>query len=69
MKKVALLGALSLFGLLIVLPITSSVNQTLGNPVLDNSTLHADGNPFPPLPPKKPRSASGSFVAGGNISV
>ncbi len=42
MKKVALLTALSLLALLIVLPITSSVNQTVSNPVLYNGTLRVN---------------------------
>ncbi|HVS88424.1 MAG TPA: hypothetical protein VHF01_09420 [Candidatus Acidoferrum sp.] len=66
MKKVAVLAALSLLALLIVLPITSSVNQTVGNPVLNNGTLRADGNPGPPLPPKKLHRDFTSLVADGN---
>jgi len=58
MKKVAILAALSLLALLIVLPITCYVNQTVGNPVLNNGTLRADGMPGPILPPKKLRSAT-----------
>jgi hypothetical protein len=66
MKKVAILAALSLLALLIVLPITSSVNQTVGNPVLNNGTLRADGTPIPPLPPKKKlHRDSTSLVADG----
>jgi hypothetical protein len=58
MNKVALLAALSLLALLIVLPITSSVNLSLGNSVLEYGTLRADGMPGPILPPKKPRTAT-----------
>jgi hypothetical protein len=58
MTKVAVLAALSLLALLIVLPITSSVNQTVGNPVLNNGTLRAEGAPMPPFPPKKLRGAT-----------
>jgi hypothetical protein len=47
--------------LLIVLPITSSVNQTVGNPVLDHRTLRADSFPIPP--PKKLHRGSTSLVA------
>jgi hypothetical protein len=57
MKKTVILAALSFLALLIVLPIKSIVNHPLGNPVLDNGTLRADGFPGPPLPPKKPRTA------------
>jgi hypothetical protein len=63
MKKVAILCVLSLFALLIVLPITSSFNQTVGNPVLDHRTLRADGYPIPPL--KKLHHDSTSLVADG----
>ena len=65
MKKIAVLAALSLLALLIVLPITSSVNETVSNPVLYNGTLRADGYPIPPLPPKKLHSDSTSLVADG----
>ncbi len=63
MKKIAFLAALSLLALLIVLPITSSVNQTVGNPVLDHRALRADGYPLPP--PKKLHLDSTSLVADG----
>ncbi len=63
MKKVAILCVLSLFALLIVLPITSSVNQAVGNPGLDHRTLRADGYPGPPLP--KLHRDSTSLVADG----
>ncbi len=63
MKKVALICVLSLFALLIVLPITSSVNQAVGNPVLNNGTLRVDGFPIPP--PVKLHRNSTSLVADG----
>jgi hypothetical protein len=63
MKKVAIVSVLSVFALLIVCPITSSVNQTVGNPVLNNGTLCADGFPGPPLP--KLHRDSTSLVADG----
>jgi hypothetical protein len=66
MRKVVILAGLSLFALLIVLPIKSFVNQTLGNPVLHNPTLRVDGNPYPQLPPKKPSISSATLVADGN---
>jgi hypothetical protein len=66
MKKVALLAAFSLLALLILLPVTSSVNQTVGNPVLDHRMLRADGSPIPPLPPKKLHRDSTSLVADGS---
>jgi hypothetical protein len=58
MNKVVVLAALSLLALLIVLTITSSVNQTVSNPVLNNCTLRADGAPGPPFPPKKLRATA-----------
>jgi hypothetical protein len=63
MKTLAIFCVLSLFALLIVLPITSSFNQTVGNPVLNNGTLRADGFPIPP--PKKLHRDSTSLVADG----
>ncbi|MFI5058600.1 MAG: hypothetical protein ACHQLQ_10465 [Candidatus Acidiferrales bacterium] len=66
MKKAVIFAALSLFTLLIVLPIKSFVYQTLGNPALHNLTLRADGNPYPPLPPKKPSLSPATLVADGN---
>jgi hypothetical protein len=63
MKKVAIVSVLSVFALLIVRPITSSVNQTVGNSVLNNGTLRADGFPVPP--PKKLHRDSNSLVADG----
>lgn len=63
MKKVAILCVLLLFALLIVRPITSSVNQTVGNPVLNNGTLRADDYPIPP--PKKLHRDSSSLLADG----
>ena len=53
MKKAVILVALLLLTLLIVLPIKSFVNHSLGNPTLHNPTLRGDGSPIPPLPPKK----------------
>jgi hypothetical protein len=63
MKKVAIVSVLLVFALLIVRPITSSVNQTVGNSVFNNGTLHADGFPGPPLP--KLHRDSTSLVADG----
>jgi len=65
MKKVVILAALSLLTMLILIPIKSIVNQTLGNPVLDKGTFRADGYPIPPLPPKKLHRDSTSLVADG----
>jgi hypothetical protein len=66
MTKAVIVAALSLFTLLIVLPIKSFVNQTVGNPILHDLTLRVDGNPYPPLPPKKLRLSPTTLVADGN---
>jgi hypothetical protein len=63
MKKVAIMCVFSLFALLIVLPVTSSVNPIPGNPTLENSTLRADGFPVPP--PVRLHRDSASLVADG----
>jgi hypothetical protein len=65
MKNAVILSALLLLTLLIVLPIKSIVNHTLGNPVLHSPTLRVDGYPIPPLPPKKLHRNSTSLVADG----
>jgi hypothetical protein len=58
MKKIAFLAALSLLALLIVLPVITSINSPVSNPVLYNGTFCADGTPIPPLPPKKSSAAT-----------
>jgi hypothetical protein len=63
MKKVAIICVFSLFAFLIVLPVTRSVNPTLGNPTIQNGTLRADGFPLPP--PVKLHRDSTSLVADG----
>jgi hypothetical protein len=63
MKKVAIMCVLLMFALLIVLPVTSSVNPIPGNPNLENGTLRADGFPLPP--PVKLHRDSTSLVADG----
>jgi hypothetical protein len=63
MKKVAIIWMFSLFALLIILPVTSSVNPIPGNPTLENGTLRADGYPLPP--PVRLRRDSTSIVADG----
>jgi hypothetical protein len=51
MKKYALLAGISFFALLIVLPVTCSVNHAAYNPALSLQTLQADGAPLPaPIP-------------------
>jgi hypothetical protein len=50
-KKLSRLVAISLFALLIVLPVLCSVNPSAGNSVSNKSVLVADGWPVPPLPP------------------
>lgn len=56
MRKLAVLFGLTLLAVLILLPVTRSVNATVGHPVLHNGPIQADGAPVPPFPPKKPRS-------------
>jgi hypothetical protein len=65
MKKAVILATLSILTLLIVLSIKSFVNQTSGNPVLNNPALRVDGNPYPPLPKKRSISPA-TLVADGN---
>jgi hypothetical protein len=67
MKNAVILSALLLLTLVIVLPIKSIVNHSLGNPVLLNPTLRVDGNPYPPLPPKKPSLSPSTLVPDGNL--
>lgn len=67
MRKVAVLFVgLTLLAVPILLPVTRSVNTTVGNPVLHNGYIQADGNPGPPFPPKKPRAAAPAIIADGN---
>ena len=47
MKKITVLAGLSLFALLIVLPVTCSVKQTASNPAVDNPVLRVDTVPLP----------------------
>jgi hypothetical protein len=65
MRKVAvLLVGFTLLALLIVLPVTRSVNNIVGNPVLHNGSIQADGTPLPPFPPKK-RASAPTILADG----
>jgi len=51
MKKYALPVGIPFFALLIVLPVTCSVNHAAYNPALNQQTLQADGAPLPaPIP-------------------
>jgi hypothetical protein len=51
MKKYALPVGISFFALLIVLPVTRSVNHAAYNPALSQQPLQADGAPLPaPIP-------------------
>jgi hypothetical protein len=44
--------AVSVFAVLMVLPIVRSVKLSAGKPVTIDPTLSADGQPLPPFPPK-----------------
>ena len=66
MRQIVVLLGFTLFAVLILLPVTHSVNTPVGNTVLQNGSIQADGNPGPPFPPKKPRTASPTIIADGN---
>jgi hypothetical protein len=61
MKKNLIAVAFSLFVVLMVLPVTGSVNNTPGKLFAPHTALLADGNPIPPMPPYGITSVS--FVA------
>jgi hypothetical protein len=64
MKKYALLAGISFFALLIVLPVTCSVNHAAYNPALSQQTLQADGAPLPaPIP--HTATSSSPLIADG----
>jgi hypothetical protein len=65
LKKTALAVAVSVFAVLMVLPVVRSVNLTAGKPVTIDHVLYADGWPMPPLPPKPPSMLEGTLVADG----
>jgi hypothetical protein len=50
MKKASLAVAVSVFAVLIVLPVVRSVKLSAGKPITLDRTLRADGQPFPPTP-------------------
>jgi hypothetical protein len=52
MKKILCSVAVSFLAVLMVLPVTASVNVSSGKLFAPNSTLLADGNPIPPYPPQ-----------------
>lgn len=65
MKKFTLTAAALLFAVLMVLPVTASVNNTSGKLPAPNLTLCADGNPIPPFPPQGFESST-ALPADGN---
>jgi hypothetical protein len=65
MRNVVVFLGLTLLAVLILLPVTRSVNAPVGNPILDKGSVQADGTPLPPFPPKKPRASSIIVVADG----
>lgn len=66
MRELAVFLGFTLLAVLILLLVTHSVNTPVGNPVLQNGSIQADGNPGPPFPPKKPRAAAPTVIADGN---
>ena len=62
MKKTTLAVAVSVFAVLMVLPVVRSVKLSAGKPVTIDRTLRADGWP---LPPPIPPSQGGTLVADG----
>ena len=67
MRKVAGLLGLTLLVALILLPVTRSVNATVGNnPVLHNGSTQADGTLLLPSAPKKARASAAILVADGS---
>ena len=65
MRQIAVFLGFTLLAVVILLPVTHSVNTLVGNPVLHNGSIQADGTPGPPFPPKKPRAASPAIIADG----
>ena len=63
-KVIALYAGFTLLAVLILLPVTRSVNTTVGNPVFNKGPVQADGAPVPPFPPKQLTSAA-TLVADG----
>jgi hypothetical protein len=66
MKKTALAVAVSVFSVLMVLPVMRSVKLSAGKPVTIDPMLYADGSPFPPFPPKLTSMDAGTLVADGS---
>lgn len=65
MKKYAVFFGISFLALLIVLPVTCSVNHAIYNPAFNQRTLGADGSPLPaPIP--HTTLATPTFMADGS---
>jgi hypothetical protein len=64
-KKNLYASAALLFAVLMVLPVTGSVNNSAGNLSNPNKVILADGSPIPPLPPYAFDSNT-SIVADGS---
>jgi len=65
MKKYTVVAAISFFALLIVLPVTCSVNHSAYNPAVGQRIQQADGSPMPaPIP--HTAVLSQSLVADGS---
>jgi hypothetical protein len=66
LKKKSPAVAVSVFAVLMVLPVVRSVNLSAGKPVTIDQTLRADGSPQPPFPPKSLSMSTGTLVADGS---
>ena len=66
MRKVGVLLGLTLVVVLILLPVTRSVNTTVGNSVLRNGSTQADGTLLLPSVPKMARASAAILVADGS---
>ncbi len=64
MKKAALVVAVSVFTILMVLPVARSVNLSAGKPVTIDRTMYADGWPIP-LKAKLSSTDANELVADG----
>jgi hypothetical protein len=66
MRKVAMLLGFTLLVVPILLPVTRSVNTTVGNPILHNGSTQAGGTLLLPSAPKKTRASAAILVADGS---
>jgi hypothetical protein len=67
MKKVALAVVVSFFAVLMLLPVSGSVNNAPVQFSAPHSSLQADGAPIPPLPPHAVKAVTLDAQDGGPI--